>query len=269
MNRKILLFLMAMAGVISASAQVFKNDELQITKIEDKTWVIETADNNTMYLIEGKRKSLLVDTGSKCENLDKIIAKITAKPVDVVLTHAHPDHTGSIGFFDQIFIHPADTVLLDKSYKGKLRLVTDGYVFRLGGRNIKVYSMPAHTPGSIVLADEKSGSCFSGDAFGSGQVWLQLKPLAPISAYVAACARMERLMDDKGISKIYCGHYPYIKKAFDKNYMRDMRLLAVDLVAGTALSSEPYPIKVPIGPENPMIVTKGAASIVYDPDHIK
>ena len=269
--KKILLFANTLCLTIcwlSSSAQVFKNDDLSISALGDKTWVIETADNTTMYLLEGDAKALLIDTGTKCENLDEVIKRVTSKPLSVVITHAHGDHAGNIRYFKEIYLHPADTVLLDKLYKGKVNFVNDGYVFELGNRPILVSHMPAHTPGSIVLLDKKTSSCFSGDAFGSGLVWLQLKPYAPILTYVNSLKKMERIMDH-GITKIYCGHYPYLKKALGKDYIVAMRTLAESLYEGIAPPAKPYEIKASIGCENPMIVTNGLASIVFDPEHLK
>ena len=262
------LVVLVFSGLFSSAQSVFKNNDLEISKLEDKVWVIETTDKTTMYLIEGTEKVLLIDTGTKCEKLDEVIRKISQKPLDVVITHAHGDHAGNIRFFNEIYIHPADTVLLDKTYKGKVHFVSDGYIFDLGGKKIEVSYMPAHTPGSIVLLDRKAGSCYSGDAFGSGQVWLQLRPYAPMKTYIESCKKMEKLMDG-GITKIYCGHYPYVKKAYTKQYITEMRTLAEALVNGTAPKATPHPQKVSIGSEDPMMVTLGEATIVFDPDHIK
>ena len=254
---------------INASAQsVLKNDDLEISKLEDRVWVVETTDKTTMYIIEGKEKAMLIDTGTKCENLDKVISKITQKPLYVVITHAHGDHAGNIKYFKEIYLHPADTVLLDKTYKGKVNFVKDGQVFDLGGTKIEVSHMPAHTPGSIVLLDKEAGTCYSGDAFGSGQVWLQLRPYAPMQTYVNSCRKMEKLMDE-GITKVYCGHYPYVKKAYSKSYITEMRKLAESLVNGTAPEAKPHPQKVSIGSDHPLMVTLGEATIVYDKEHIK
>ena len=252
----------------TASAQVFKNDDLAITSLGDRMWVVETTDKTTMYLIEGDEKALLIDTGTKCEKLDEVIRQITQKPLFVVLTHSHYDHAGNIRYFNEIYLHPADTVLLDHTYKGKMHFVGDGYVFELGNRPIRVVYMPAHTPGSIVLTDDKTGSCFTGDAFGSGQVWLQLKPIAPMQTYINSLKKMTVLMD-QGITKIYCGHYPYIQKPLSKDYILAMLELAVSLENGTASGAKAFNIKVSFGCENPMIVSNGQASIVYDPEHLK
>jgi len=72
---------------------------------------------------------------------------------------------------------------------------------------------------------------------------------------------------DSGITKIYCGHYPYVKKAFDKTYITTMRELAEGLINGTGPVAYPYESKV--GCPDPMAVTKGEATIVFDPDYLK
>ncbi|MFY9152055.1 MAG: MBL fold metallo-hydrolase [Prolixibacteraceae bacterium] len=259
-----------LAAWIPTSAQVFKNADLEISQLEDHVWVIETTDKTTMYLIEGTEKALLVDTGTNCEKLDEVIREITKKPLQVVITHMHMDHAGNMDFFPEVYFHAADTVLMSRinPYKGKIHFVSEGDQFDLGGKVIEVSDMPAHTPGSIVLLDKKAGTCYSGDAFGSGQVWLQLKPFSNMQTYVNSCRKMEELMD-AGITKIYCGHYPYVKKAYDKGYITEMRQLAEVLIAGNAPEATPHPQKVSIACDHPMMVTLGAATIVYDPEHIK
>jgi hydroxyacylglutathione hydrolase len=260
-------FLLFLVG-FNASAQVFKNKDLEINQLDDHVWVVETPDKTTLYIIEGKEKAMLIDTGTKCEKLDEIVRKITQKPLYVVITHAHGDHAGNIRYFNEIYLHPADTVLLDKAYKGKVHFVKDGDVFDLGGRKIEVSHMPAHTPGSIVFLDKKAGSCYSGDAFGSGQVWLQLRPYAPMQTYINSLQKMEKIMDG-GITKIYCGHYPYVKHPYYKNYIVAMRMLAESIENGTVSDSKPFETKVSIGCDKPMMATQGEATIVYDPEHIK
>jgi len=252
----------------TATAQVFKNSDLEIWKLEEHVWVVNTTDKASMYLIEGTDKAMLIDTGTKCEKLDEVVRTITQKPLFVVLTHAHGDHAGNIRYFPEVYLHPGDTVLLDKSYKGMIRFTKDGDKFDLGGRVIEVNHMPAHTPGSIVLLDRKAGSCYSGDAFGSGQVWLQLKPLAPMKTYIGSCQKMQKRIVE-GISKIYCGHYPHLNKALTGAYISDMLKLAESLENGTDKSAIPFKTMVSISCDHPMIAKEGSARIVYDPEHIK
>lgn len=274
MKSKTYLFTFFLLFVLNsvATAQVFKNSDLTITQLEDQMWVIETTDNTTMYIIEGEDKAMLVDTGTKCERLDEVVRQITQKPLYVVVTHVHVDHAGNIGFFDDIYFHEADTVLMNRlsaPYEGSIHFIDEDDVFDLGGKQIVVSHMPGHTPGSIILLDYQSGNCFSGDAFGSGQVWLQLWPFSTIKTYANSCKKMEKIMDN-GIDEIYCGHYPYVKTAYDKSYISEMRELAEALDNGTASEAKPYPNNnIDIACDKPKIVTKGKVSIVYDPEHIK
>ena len=242
------LFLILISAIYTSAQEVFRNKDLTISKLEKNVWVVETTDNTTMYIIEGTQKAMLIDTGTKCEKLDEVISQITKKPLIVMVTHIHPDHAGNIKYFDQIYFHPGDTVLMRMmkvAYNGKINFVKDGEKFDLGGTTIEVLHTPGHTPGSIVLLDRKAGNCYSGDAFGSGQVWMQLLPHVSMAVYAESCRTMEALMD-KGITRIYCGHYPYVKKAFDKTYMTEMRQLAEELSKGTAPEGKPYPTKVGI-----------------------
>lgn len=270
MNLKSVFFAVfaLIASVVSAQ-QVFQNEELAITQLEPDMWVFETADNTTLYLVEGSEKALLIDTGTKISALDSIVRLITQKPLYVAVTHIHVDHAGNMNYFDDIYYHPADSSLLHRvpAYPGRVHYLAEGDVFDLGNKKIEVQLMPGHTPGSVILLDRETGNCYSGDAFGSGHVWLQLRPHVSMAVYAESCRRMERLMDD-GITKIYCGHYPHVKRAFDKTYIRDMRQLAEQLSAGTAPEGKLYPYKVSIGTQTPMSVTFGSATIVYDPDNI-
>jgi glyoxylase-like metal-dependent hydrolase (beta-lactamase superfamily II) len=270
MKNTLTIFIMTFFGLVHlTNAQaVFQNNDLKITPVEGHTWVIETTDKTTMYLIEGEKKALLIDTGTKCEKLDEVIKQVTTKPVEVVLTHAHNDHAGNIRYFNEIFMHPADTILLNKDYKGKLTFIDEGYVFDLGKRKIEVRYMPAHTPGSIVLIDKVTSSAFTGDAFGSGQVWLQLRPVAPMKTYLESVKKMQKIMD-QGITKLYCGHYFYAgEKALGRDYLESMQKLAETLIAGDLSKAQPYSVKVSIGCDTPMLITEGTAGIVFDPDHL-
>ncbi len=248
-------------------AQVFKNNDLTITKLEANMWVVETSDSTTMYIIEGTKKAMLIDTGTRCKNLDEVIQKITTKPLEVVLTHAHQDHAGNINYFKEIWLHPFDKELL-QPYKGTIHYLKDGQIFDLGGTQLEVVHTPAHTPGSIILLDRKTGNCYSGDSFGSGQVWLQLQPSAPIKTYINSCKIMEKLMDN-GIKNVYCGHYPYVKKAYDKSYITAMRELAEAIDNGTVKDAKPFSKNFSSGGSKAMIATKGSANIVYNPAYIK
>jgi hydroxyacylglutathione hydrolase len=89
-----------------------------------------------------------------------IVASITNKPVMLVATQFHRDHTGSaIDYFPEIYINPADTAGIPQAmpnYKGKVRFLKDGEIIDLGGRKPEVVFTPAHTPGSTTFTDKET-----------------------------------------------------------------------------------------------------------------
>ncbi len=273
MNIKNLLFFstLSLLPILLNAQEVYKNEDLSISKLKDWMWVVETTDMTTMYILEGSKRAILIDTGTKCENLDKVVSQITQKPLDVVITHLHPDHAGNIKYFDEIYLHPADTLLIAdyRDYKGKIHYIHEGDVFNLGNIELKVYLMPGHTPGSIVLVDHKNGDCYSGDTLGSGQVWLQLKPHVPMNVYHETCIRMEQLME-QGVKDIWCGHYPYLKMSLKQPYITQMRMLSKRISDGDISDAKPYPIQNSNKYlcKNPVIMQNGMAMIVFDADNI-
>lgn len=270
----LLIFLLPLALPLAAQEDLpepsrpplFKTDDLTVTPLEEGVWVIETDDRTTMYLLEGTRHALLIDTGTHPKELDRVVLRLTEKPLYVVLTHAHYDHAGGIGFFDEIWMHPADTVLLHHlpKYEGRIRFIVEGDRFDLGGRVLDVVEMPGHTPGSIVLMDRTAGICFSGDAVGSGQVWLQVQPTAPMSIYLETLRKMQREMESD-IPKIYCGHYPYLRHPLGRDYLADMAVLAQSVITGKPIDSVPFEVESTLNCVDPQVAFYGSASIVYDP----
>ena len=193
-----------------AEPVVYEGPDVVIRQIDEHTWEGNghLVYNETIYLVEGSERALLIDAGTKIEGLDKIVAGITPKPVTLVATHVHPDHTGSaIHDFPEIWINAADTVNVASSmrgYKGKVNYLSDGQVFDLGGRRIEVIFTPGHTPGSTCFFEMDGRPWgYSGDAFGSTNLLLTTN----FSTLVATTTRIERYLRLHGIGKMYPGHY--------------------------------------------------------------
>ena len=221
--------------------EVYKGDDVVFHKIDDHTWVGtgKVMSNESLYLLEGNEKSLLIDAGTNIKNLDEIVASITSKPVMLVATHVHPDHTGpSIDVFPELYINPADTVGIPRfmpNYKGEVKFLKDGEIIDLGGRQIEVIFTPGHTPGSTTFIDKDAKYGFSGDSFGSGNLLL----ITNFSTLKATCEKTSAIMKEYGINKFYPGHY------FGGNPETKQRVDDLMTISEGALSGE---IK---GEENP------------------
>lgn len=188
---------------------VYKGPDITFRQIDEHTWEGNghLLYNESVYIVEGNDKALVIDAGTKIIDLDKIVKSITSKPVTLIATHVHPDHTGyAINYFPELYINAADEVLIPSimpDYKGKINYFADGMVFDLGGREIEVIFTPGHTPGSCTFFDKARHYGFSGDSFGSTNLLLTTN----FSTLLATTFRVKWYMEKWGIEKLYPGHY--------------------------------------------------------------
>lgn len=154
-------------------------------KLTDNTWIINFMDGSqNMYLLEGEEKALLVDTGWGAGNLRSYVETLTSKPVVVVNTHGHLDHSGGNGEWEQVWMLPGaktDLSTLKDSPFDLTRLpfpryeicpLADGQVMDLGGRPITFLDISAHSNGSVALLDPANGLLLVGDEIESSQTLL-------------------------------------------------------------------------------------------------
>lgn len=213
--------------------KVYEGPDVVFRQIDEHTWEGNghLMANETLYLLEGNDRAILVDAGTKIENLDKIVAGITSKPVTLIATHVHPDHTGEpIKYFPEIYINAADMVNVAQmmpDYKGEIKFLKDGEMIDLGGRQIEVIFTPGHTPGSTTFMDRKGGYGFSGDAFGSGNLLLTTN----FSTLLLTCQRISEYMATHKINKLYPGHYMG-KNVETPKRIADMLQMSHDILDG-------------------------------------
>lgn len=127
------------------------------------------------FLIVGKEKALLLDTGAGECDMHSLIRTITDLPVTVVHSHGDGDHTENDSQFPEIYADPKENPIILRfrpQLPSTLLPVQEGDVFDLGDRTLEVVEAPGHTPGSICLLDRANGILFSGDTLGYGPVFL-------------------------------------------------------------------------------------------------
>ena len=214
--------------------QVYKNSNVVFHQIDDHTWVGNgnLCYNESLYLVEGKDKAILIDAGTKIPGLRKIVESITSKRVTLVTTHVHGDHTGeSINEFDTLYINQADTIMYggDKNrfYKGNLLFLKDGEKIDLGGRVIDVLFTPGHTPGSVTYFDATKGYGFSGDAFGSGNLLV----FTDFSTLKNSCDKAIAYIQKNNIKYMYPGHY-WGENLEKPQRVKDLKEISEGLLSG-------------------------------------
>lgn len=238
--KKIILAIVAVVICLTATAQplqnlktVYKDANVTFRKLDRHTWIGSgnVMSSETMYIIEGKDKAVLIDAGTTIPDLDKIVAKITKKPVTLILTHVHPDHAGAAGCFDEVWINPADTVFVPAfmpDYKGTIKYLENGQLIDLGGRVLETYFTPGHTPGSTTFLEVGTEIGYSGDSFGNGNLLV----FSDFQTLIKTCQDSYDYFSSKGYSKFYCGHF------FGVNFETLERIQLIQTMAQEALDGK-------------------------------
>ncbi|MDQ3505608.1 MAG: MBL fold metallo-hydrolase [Actinomycetota bacterium] len=163
--------------------------------------------------------------------LQDVLAEDALKPVAVVLTHGHLDHTFSVvpvcsGYDIAAYIHPDDEPMLldpvkwhgptlapivagmDIPEPDDLRLLVDDVALDLAGVELTPRHAPGHTLGSTVfhLALEDGPGLLSGDLLFAGSIGRVDLPGGSMSAMTASLARVVLPLDDATV--VLPGHGP-------------------------------------------------------------
>lgn len=236
-----------------------------INKVAEKTWVIVENNEVNMYLVEGSDSALIIDTGNGKGDLKTFIRKYTKLPLIVVNTHGHGDHVANDHLFDKVYINLLDTDLFHWVYsKGmpkslKLDAFKEGQIFDLGGRKIKVISVPGHTRGSMVLLDRENKILFAGD--NSNQlVWLFLNESLPLEIYLATLQKLAAHINEFEI--ILPGHGTPLKNTF----VNEQILCVKSILDGTC---SPQPYKSQNISDRAMVCKFKTAEVSYDPQNLR
>ena len=190
------------------------NNWFSVREVGPQTWAISDGGDDTIYLVEGQNRALLIDTGWGIGDLPALVASLTNKPVTVVNSHGHPDHAYGDSQFPTVHVHSADVWLVEGLHKPRNRQhlaenaiarmapagfdisrwaasvphlvpIASGHVFDLGGRQLEAINLPGHTPGGLVFLDRASRQLFTGDSILAGPIWMHLRESLPLGQFLA------------------------------------------------------------------------------------
>ena len=184
--------------------EVYRDKNVVFWKLDDHTWIGSgnRVSSETLYLIEGEDKAVLLDAGTSIPKLDKIVKRITKKPVSLLLTHGHGDHVGAVGCFDELWMNTADQGML-RNYKGTVHHIENGQRFDLGGRVLEAFYTPGHTSGSVTFLEVGTDKGYSGDAYGSTNLLVN----TDLSVILNTCEESLEYYKENGYKYFYPGHY--------------------------------------------------------------
>jgi glyoxylase-like metal-dependent hydrolase (beta-lactamase superfamily II) len=198
----------------------------EVYRVAPNTFAIyepHQAEEVISYLIVGKRKALLFDTGMGISDMRRVTRELTPLPIIVLNSHTHDDHVGGNWQFDTIY--SMDTAFtrqnakgssadaqgeigpgqicgeLPKSFDAKTyrtkpwtitKFVHDFETIDLGGRFLEIMATPGHTPDAISVIDHANGLLFTGDTYYPAPIWLY-RPETDFAAYENSIKRLAAL----------------------------------------------------------------------------
>lgn len=171
---------------------------------------------------------VVIDPGVGVEDgLDEVLREHRLRPVAVLLTHGHIDHTFAVvpvcGARDvPAYIAPSDRGQLTDPWSGvgmpvgtpifgrltwtepaDVRPLADGDHLTLAGVDLTVAETPGHTPGSVVF--HAGEVLFSGDLLFRGSIGRTDFPGGSYQALMRSLARVVLPLPDE--TTVHCGHY--------------------------------------------------------------
>jgi glyoxylase-like metal-dependent hydrolase (beta-lactamase superfamily II) len=231
----------------------------RVEEIAPKTYQLTEGGRWKMFLFIGEEKALLADGGMGIGNLRELCEGLTDLPIDHILTHTHWDHIGAAHLWESAGVHPKGKDNLANDYFERCqelvnnwgdglpfppgfdpvsytiqpakagREVKEGDEIGLGGRTLRVWDTPGHSPCSISLLDDKEGVLITGDLVKPLQpLYLQV-PTAVLSDYGPSLRKLEKVAAENEVKWVCSGH----TDAFvDSSIIGEMAVFIEELEAG-------------------------------------
>ena len=92
-------------GTLTASSLPATMGWFATRELEQGVWLVAEPGHVNCYLVEGRERAILVDTGLGVDDVRAVVESITELEVAVVNTHYHWDHVGGNERFRDIAIH--------------------------------------------------------------------------------------------------------------------------------------------------------------------
>lgn len=197
--------------------------------------------NEDMYLIEGKDRAVLFDTGMGRGDLAGYVRSLTKLPVDVALTHGNRDHFLQVDQFPgaTVYISALDVTRMPPSLvTPKFQWIKNGDIIDIGaGRKFEVLEVPGHSLGCVLYVDFANKIAITGDGISSGSMVYMFSPTcAALDQYLDGLKKAEaRIKSLDGLTLLVGHHYQEktpLKGPAGKQLLTDMRLAAEKVLRG-------------------------------------
>ena len=201
------------------SKDCIKNPQppLQVHRYNAQTFILReslcaTYEAPFIYLLIGKTKALLIDTGAVADAKTMPLAQTVISllsnegsrlPLMVVHTHGHLDHRSGDGQFralPDVEVVPTDLESV-KSHFGIADWPNSIAQIDLGDRVIDVIPTPGHYPSHVAYYDRQTGLFFSGDFLLPGRLLIE-----DTNADLASARRVAEFVEQRPVTYVLGGH---------------------------------------------------------------
>src|SRR5258708_7176089 len=199
-----------------------------------------------VYLLFGRDRALLLDTGSRNGNLLPMVETTIHRwlkkngrqsiPLIVVHTHEHGDHVAGDAALRASRDPAIPVTLIDaaveanKSFYHIANWPEGSGSIDLGDRLIDAIPIPGHSDASIALYDRKDAILFTGDTLYPGRLYVR-----DFAAYVASVDRLVRFTEGKPGAQIL------------GNHIEQTRTPSLDYAEGTLYQPEEHELQLSRG----------------------
>lgn len=190
-----------------------------------------------LYLLFGRDKALLVDTGAGKTDIarvvsnvvDKWLARSKTKSIELIVAHSHShgDHTGGDELLKAV---PRTTVVAHnlnavQSFFGIKKWPEELVQYDLGDRVVDVIPIPGHEAASIAIYDRQTGILLTGDTLYPGRLYVK----EPVQ-FVQSIQRLVDFTRKRLVSHILGNHIentrtPYLDYRVGTTYQPDEHAL--------------------------------------------
>ncbi len=186
------------------------------------------------FLVIGEERALLFDAGFADSGVLETVRALTDLPIDVVMTHGDPDHSGGLADFGSCRMNAGDWPLVQD---GSIALapLDEGEIVACGDYRFRVIAIPGHTAGSLAFYDEAKGILLAGDSVQSGGPIFMFGGHRDLDAYIASLEKLEQLIP-ADVTVLPCHSACPIDAGCIARDLADARALR-----DGALASDPHP----------------------------
>ncbi len=202
-----------------------------------KTFVFNLVEENTYLLYDDSNECVIIDAGChKPDEKQELKDFIYDNELDVkhlINTHLHFDHCFGANFVCDTFGVELSAHSMDEDFLKHLpeqaarfgfkiteptpkigNYIKEGDIISFGRQNLKAIHVPGHSPGSIVLYNEKEGLLFTGDVLFQRSIGRTDLPGGNFDLLISGIKNKLFVLPDT--TRVFPGHGPETTIGFEK-----------------------------------------------------